>query len=330
MVRTRLLAAVSLVALLAGCGNSKAPSPTEPPRTWSVARIRAPIPGRPGERNHADRVGGLAEVGDELVLVGQDRLDHWFVLARNELADGSGFVARRIEPTFNDSAWVGGRGPLAARAVSIGAMKDLPTEVVGLGVWPDGRFALLDRRQRILWSGRLLAGPGGRISAITFDRGSVLPGGDHSGLDEADPRDRGPGVRALAVLPEPREGVDIAVLEASAKPDTPWRVHRLDRTGATVKRPLDVPSTTSSPLQTLAWTSQGFVAIESGHLRRLVQDGDRLVPGEAHELPPVKYLSPWSALTQGVTGTTYVGSEFRGAAVVSELDDNRTIRLAWR
>ncbi|MEZ6008624.1 MAG: hypothetical protein R3F05_12775, partial [Planctomycetota bacterium] len=247
MAFMRLLAAVSLVAFLAACGE---PEPQAPRAEEQYPQALVVWP----EADPGIQVGGVAIVGDDVLVVAKHRLDAWIVVPRAALNAGATTEGRRIQPTFNDSAWVGGRGPLAARAVSIGAMKDLPTDIVGLGVLPGGQLVLLDRRQRVLWSGRLLAGPGGTLRAITLDRATVLPGGDHSGLDEADPRDRGPGVRALAVLADAPAGVDLIVAEAPPKPEAPWRLHRLDRTGATVRRPVSLGHERDDfPLCGLAW-----------------------------------------------------------------------------
>lgn len=345
MMRTRLVAAVSLVVLLAGCGDRDAPSaPTaSADGTWSRAAMYA-------MRDGAEP-GGVAEIGKEVVIVGKRRLDQWLVVPRDQLVDKARrFEVRRIAPTFNESSWIGGRGPLAARALSIGAMKDLPVEVVGFGVWPDGQFALLDRRQRVLWSGRLLAGPGGGVRAITFDRATVLPGGDHSGLAEADPRDRGPGVRALAVLPEARDGVDVVVLEAAPKPDVPWRLHRLDRTGATVKAPLSFPPVGAHRAAVaLAWSEGGYdvlvapddpgtLARES--LLRMAQrgQGSLAILGEAESLAADRFdaygkpdvVHPrLAALGRGREGRLYVvgsGSIIQGNAE----DPGHRLTIAWR
>ena len=327
MVRTRLLAAVSLVALLAGCGDSEAPSPTRL-SDWSLARVWAESDQR---HEGVDEFGGLFEIGAELVAVARHRLDLWFVISRDQLVDGARVSARRIEPTFNESSWVGGRGPLAARAVSMAAMKTLPVEVVGLGGWSDGQFALLDRRQRVLWSGRLLAGPGGGVRAITFDRATVLPGGDHSGLDEADPRDRGAGVRALAVLPEARDGVDLAVLEAAPAVGTPWRLHRLDRTGATVKRPLLLPRGERDPeVRALAAWEDGYVALALGMQRYSSSPDGHLLAGERIPPPVVERTTiEWETLGRGAAGRLYLAGR-PGMIVSTGEDPPRLIELAWR
>ena len=195
---------------------------------------------------------------------------------------------------------------------------------------PHARRAL-DRRQRVLWSGRLLAGPGGGVRAITFDRATVLPGGDHSGLDEADPRDRGAGVRALAVLPEARDGVDLAVLEAAPAVGTPWRLHRLDRTGATVKRPLLLPRGERDPeVRALAAWEDGYVALALGMQRYSSSPDGHLLAGERIPPPVVERTTiEWETLGRGAAGRLYLAGR-PGMIVSTGEDPPRLIELAWR
>ncbi len=308
MKRALLLA--TLLGPLAACGRGAAPDAARAVGGWSHARV-------PG----VAKASGIAVAGDWLVVSesGPDR--RLLAVRRADLVDGKEASAHPVEVTFDPEAHLTGGDAFALRGYRLGDVWGLDGSVEGVAVQSPARVFLADRAWRVVFAGELRTGDDGAPKQIVIDRGFTVSGGNRSGSDASDWRDRGPGLAGLAAGASGRRVEDVYAVTRGAEGPGTFELHALDRYGIELSTfTVDLGTKDDAAVGGLALDEDRFlvvrgagrgelVAFRRGRPRELVKSAPGIPAAE------VEGAGAWSGVARSDDQVLYLVSQGAPAVV---------------
>lgn len=301
-MRARRVLSALLVgaAIVGGCGSDDRAQPGTPP--WTTA----PLDGVPSP-------SGISSRGPDLFLVSGDDERRLFHVRAADLIAGRSVPSRALPLMTLRSRPLSAEGELARQGYRLGDFWELPLDLTGVVVRPDGEVHLADRAYRIVYTGRLIR-EGATFTGALLEQAAALPLADRSGAQALDFRDRGPG---LAGLSEAGEGgfaeVALVAVDRSGPAAGGLRWQALDRRGhAVATMQVEVPEAGALDVGGIAHRDGTFLVLEGTHPGRLLRVRPTARPGERVEgvwpCPEPDGAGPWRGVTLLADGTVVLVS----------------------